>query len=187
MPESRTVPLRDIKPYPENPRKITQEAIDAVAESIERYGYQQPIVVDTDMVIVVGHTRYAAMHQLGWKQAEVWITDLPEEKVREYRLIDNRTSELGQWDQSMLIAELREFDRALADRYFPDVNLEIKTILQTQTTDEQVKSATEWALKVEDRETAPTTSVVCPACFHSFAVRTDSLPKAAVADGAPAS
>lgn len=58
-------PLSEIRPYPKNGRRIPQAAIDAVAKSIQEFGWRQPIVVDKEGVIVVGHVRLKAAYQLG--------------------------------------------------------------------------------------------------------------------------
>jgi len=179
MPVERTLAIEDIKPYWRNPRRIPQDAIDAVAASIERFGYQQPIVVDTENVIVVGHTRHQALKQLGYTSVPVYVTDLPENKVREYRLVDNRTSEMSDWDHSALVLELREFETALLDRYFPDVDLEIGAITAVNdVTSGDVDEATGKVKRVAEADPTAThtTNVKCPACFHTFEVRTRSLP-----------
>lgn len=105
-----TVLLSDIKPYPRNPRKNDQ-AVEAVAESIRQCGYVAPIVVDEDMVILAGHTRYKALKKLGRAEAEIVIkTGLSEEQKRKYRLLDNKTNELADWDFDLLASELDGLD-----------------------------------------------------------------------------
>lgn len=175
-PEIRTVALTDVKPYENNPRHIPTRAMEAVRGSIERYGYQQPIVVDQDLVIIVGHTRYAALTDLGVENVEVYVADLPEDKVREYRLIDNRTSEMGEWDHSALLVELREFEQGLLNTYFPEVDLEISTLRDESVTTSDVEKATKKVLTVKEAPILLVTKIECPACFHVFEVRTDSLP-----------
>ena len=174
--EPQLVPIETIVPYENNPRSIPPEAVAGVRESIERYGYQQPIVVDKDMVVVVGHTRLLALKEMGVTEVPVYVTDLPEDKVREYRLVDNRTSEMGQWDHSALVVELREFESSLLERFFPDVDLEIAMVSDEAVTQAEVDKATRDVLTVKNAVPILTTDVVCPACFHSFQVRTDSLP-----------
>lgn len=103
------VEIRDITtiaPYEANPR-INDTAVDAVARSIERFGFRQPIVVDTDGVIVVGHTRWKAAQKLGLAKVPVHVaTDLTPEESRAYRLADNRTNELAEWERSLLKGEI---------------------------------------------------------------------------------
>ena len=102
--------LDEIKPYKRNPRK-NKDAVDAVAASIEEYDFNSPIVVDKDNIIINGHTRYQAAKKLGLKKVPVIRkTNLTEEQVRAYRLIDNKTSELSQWDKDLLNEELAGLD-----------------------------------------------------------------------------
>ena len=82
-------PSDAIRPYDKNPRK-NDPAVDAVARSITDYGFRQPIVVDADGVIVVGHTRWKAAQKLGLKQVPVHVADLPPEKAKAYRIADNQ-------------------------------------------------------------------------------------------------
>ncbi len=104
--ELRTVD--SIKPYPQNPRK-NDAAVDAVARSIREYGFRQPIVVDGDGVIVVGHTRWKAAQSLGMTAVPVHVaTDLTPEKAKAYRLADNRTNEIAEWDGELLPIELTD-------------------------------------------------------------------------------
>lgn len=98
--------LEDIKPYPDNPRK-NDGAVDAVAESIRQCGYVAPIIVDEDDVILAGHTRYKALQRLGYTEAQVIVKEgLTEEQKRKYRLLDNKTNELADWDLDLLSIEL---------------------------------------------------------------------------------
>ena len=99
-------PLDAVRPYANNPRQ-NDDAVEAVAESIRRFGFRQPIVVDADGVIVAGHTRYRAAQRLGLATVPVHVaTDLTADEVRAYRLADNKTAELASWDTSMLSIEL---------------------------------------------------------------------------------
>ena len=99
-------PLEAVRPYANNPRQ-NDDAIEAVAESIRRFGFRQPIVVDADGVIVAGHTRFRAAQRLGLATVPVHVaTDLTPDEVRAYRLADNKTAELASWDDAMLSIEL---------------------------------------------------------------------------------
>ena len=174
-----SVPIDSITPYDNNPRRIPQDAIDAVARSIELFGWQQPIVVDRENVIVVGHTRRLAALQLGMTSVPVMVTDLSEEKVQEYRLVDNRTGEYSTWDHNALVMELREFETDLLEAFFPEIDLEIQAVSGASgPTDAELKWAEEKATRVTQatEESQHTVEVVCPSCFHTFSVRTSSLP-----------
>ena len=99
-------PLDTITPYDANPRR-NEAAVGAVAESIKRFGFRQPIVVDAEGVIVCGHTRWKAARSLGLDKAPVHVAaDLTPEQARAYRVADNRTAELSEWDEVLLPGEL---------------------------------------------------------------------------------
>lgn len=105
--KSKLVPTSKIKPYWNNPREENEAAAQAVAESIRLYGFNQPIVVDTDFVIVVGHKRFRAAQVLGLTKVPVIELDLPEDKLKEYRIADNSINDLTKFDFSKLEQELR--------------------------------------------------------------------------------
>ena len=101
-------PIMDIRPYENNPRQ-NDAAVDAVAESIRQFGFRQPIVVDTEGIIVCGHTRYKAAQKLGLTEVPVHIaTDLTPEQIKAYRIADNKTADLATWDYELLPIELSE-------------------------------------------------------------------------------
>jgi len=98
--------INTIKPYEKNPRKLKDSAIEKVAMSLKEYGFRQPIVVDKDRIIVVGHTRYRASKKLGLKEVPITIADnLTPEKINAYRIADNRTAEESEWDYKLLQEE----------------------------------------------------------------------------------
>jgi len=100
--------LSDIKPYENNPRH-NDNAVAAVATSIREFGFRQPIVVDAEGVIVVGHARYKAALQLGLEKVPVHVaTDLTPEQIKAYRIADNKTAELSDWNYELLPIELSE-------------------------------------------------------------------------------
>lgn len=98
--------IADIKPYEKNPRK-NDSAVDAVANSIEQFGFKNPIVIDGNNVIICGHTRYKAAQKLGLDVVPcVVASDLTDEQIKAYRLADNKVSELAEWDIDLLGEEL---------------------------------------------------------------------------------
>src|SRR6187402_2248211 len=100
--------LSELKPYLDNPRQ-NDAAVEAVAKSIREFGFRQPIVVDADDVIVVGHTRFKAAQQLGLEKVPVHVAkDLTPEQARAYRIADNQTATLSSWDFELLPVELSE-------------------------------------------------------------------------------
>jgi DNA modification methylase len=100
-------PLERIIPYSRNARKIPPQAVDKVAASIKEFGWRVPIVVDTDGVIICGHTRLLAAYKLGLKEAPVHVADnLTPAQVRAYRLMDNRSHDETSFDEGLLGLEL---------------------------------------------------------------------------------
>ena len=100
----------ELIPYENNPRK-NDAAVDAVAESIRRFGAKVPIIIDRNNVIVAGHTRRAAAIKLGMETFPVIMADdLTDEQIRAFRLADNKTGELAEWDFEKLEEELRALD-----------------------------------------------------------------------------
>lgn len=183
LPELKRVPLSKIKPYENNPRRITSKSIEEVQFSIDEYGYVQPIIVDTDYVIIAGHTRHAALKELGRKDAQVYVIDMPPEQARKYRLIDNRTGEMTDWSHERLILELREWESGLLERFFPEVNLEMGQLdTAPDVTEAEVAVAQEKVSKVRDLPEEPLTEVRCPSCLDTFQVKTKSLPGLSYAD-----
>ena len=89
----QTIEISKIQPYDRNPRR-NDNAVETVVRSIREFGFQQPIVVDKNMTIVVGHTRYRAAKSLGMKQVPVVIADtLNDDQIRAYRIMDNRSNQ----------------------------------------------------------------------------------------------
>jgi DNA modification methylase len=100
-------PLEKVRPYARNARKIPPQAVDKVAASIQEFGWRQPIVVDKDGVIIVGHVRLLAARKLGLTEAPVHVAyNLTPAQVRAYRLLDNRSHEETSWDDDLLGLEL---------------------------------------------------------------------------------
>ena len=95
-----------IKPYKNNPREIPMESVQKVMNSIREFGNNQPIVVDNDNIIVVGHTRWKALKQLGKAKAFVVKKDFPKGQAMAYRIMDNRSGEESKWSNKLLATEL---------------------------------------------------------------------------------
>src|SRR5206468_2709283 len=105
-------PIETIRPYENNPR-LNDEAVDAVAASVEAFGFRQPIVIDEAGVIIVGHTRYKAALKLGLTEVPVHVAvGLSPAQARAYRIADNQTNTLSGWDDDKLPLELAQLQEA---------------------------------------------------------------------------
>lgn len=130
----------DLIPYENNPRN-NENAVEAVAGSIREFGFKNPIIVDQNNVIVAGHTRLLAAKELGLKEVPTIIADdLTTEQINAYRLVDNKTNELAQWDIDMLERELSEIDSIDMEEFgfddFPD--LELDKVIEDDFEDEEL-------------------------------------------------
>ena len=104
--------ITDIRPYEKNPR-INDGAVEAVANSIKEFGWRAPIVVDADLVVIAGHTRLKSAILLGLEEVPVHVADnLTPEQIRAYRIADNKTAEIAEWNYELLPLELRELQEA---------------------------------------------------------------------------
>ena len=113
--------LSEVRPAPDNPRKIPKRAVEVVARSLQEFGWQQPLVVDGDGVLIVGHTRSQAAKFLGLTEAPVVVAEnLTPEQVRAYRIADNRTHDFTTWDLPMLVGQLD----VLSDEFSEVLNLQ---------------------------------------------------------------
>lgn len=107
-------PIGEIQPYGKNAKKHPDKQVVQVANSIKEFGFNQPIVVDKDNVIIVGHGRFLAAHFLGLKEVPVLKINLDEEKAKAYRLADNKLNE-SEWDMQLVVQELKELSLPILD------------------------------------------------------------------------
>lgn len=117
--------IDQIKPYEKNPRH-NSEAVPHVARSIKEFGFQQPLVLDENHVVIVGHTRLLAAKSLGLKEVPCTIAKMTPEKAKAYRLMDNRTHERATWDNVLLIDEILD----LKEFYSPEF-LDFTSLFET--------------------------------------------------------
>lgn len=100
--------INEIKPYEKNPRK-NDDSVKFVANSIKEFGFKVPIVIDSENIIVAGHTRWKAAKQLGLEKVPcIKADDLTPEQIKAFRLADNKVGEYSQWDIDLLGEELRD-------------------------------------------------------------------------------
>ena len=134
----KNINIKDIRPYENNAKKHDKTQINNVAESIKQYGFVQPIVIDKNNVVVVGHCRLLAAKQLKMKEVPcVCVEDLTDEQVKALRIVDNKSNE-SEWDFDILPDELAELDLSDFDFDFCIEDEEEETeIVEDDDLDEQ--------------------------------------------------
>ena len=149
--------IDDLKPYEHNAKDHDETQIKNLATSIEKYGWQNPVLIDKDNVIIAGHGRVLGAKELGLTEAPcIYADDLTEEQVREYRILDNKLTESA-WLDDELSFELEELD-------FSDFDLEFeKTIPFDESTLDGLFT------EAEQKEKEPK-KIQCPHCGEWFEV-----------------
>lgn len=119
----KSVKLSEIFPYYDNPRDNTN-AVEPTKESIKRFGFVKPILVDKAGVIIAGHTRYVAAYQLGMEFVPVVYSDMDDEMAKKYRILDNKLAEKSSFDEDQLLEELRNMGvpTDMQAFFFEDIN-----------------------------------------------------------------
>lgn len=156
-----TWPIERVRIYDGNPRRILPAAIDKVAASLKQFGWRQPLVVDGEGVLIVGHVRLAAAKQLGQTQVPVHVADtLTPAQVRAYRIADNRTAEEVAWDDGLLTLELQAITDADLRRVtgFDDQELE-RMLGELHVAEAEPEDQG----RLDER-----TPITCPSCGHQF-------------------
>lgn len=127
--------VEDLKPYENNPR-INDKAVDAVAKSISQFGFKNPIIIFSGGVVIAGHTRLEAAKRIGMDTVPVIIADdLTQAQADAFRLVDNKTAEIAEWDDVKLQEELKKIEEELDG--------EISGLLESGDDDEQVRKLLE--------------------------------------------
>lgn len=178
--------INEIKPYWRNPR-ITEGAVEAVKASITAYGFNQPLILDKDGVIIAGHVRFKALQELGFKEVECVVVDISEQLAKQYRIADNKTSELAKWDVDKLMQELREIAEIGAmQQYFPESDLEammsgamIGAYTPVNGADiERRQEVLQGQMAARSSETTGAyVRVTCPECGHEYHINKNELDK----------
>ncbi len=113
----KSIGIDTLRPYDKNPR-VNAEAIDVVLRSIDKHGFNQPIVTDENMRICVGHTRWLAAKKLCLKEVPVYVKKMTEAQFIAYNMADNKSSDYSEFDNELLsglMKELRELDENMLD------------------------------------------------------------------------
>jgi len=174
-----------IKPYWRNPRN-NEEAVHTTKKSIETYGYNVPITIDQNDVIITGHTRYKALMQLGHEEIDVVQLDLNDKKAKEYRIVDNKSSEIAEWNMKDLIPELREIeDIDTMNMFFKD--LDVEAIVKNSVGEIDFKDITQDSVdklnekmqtqhhKSKEEMLYSEVEVICPHCLKDFYINKEQI------------
>lgn len=145
------LPIKALKPYKRNPRK-NDKAVEYVANSIRNFGFKVPIVIDENYEIVCGHTRWKAAKVIGLESVPcIMADDLNEDQIRAFRLADNKTAEMADWDFDLLEMEFNEIDPELFDMsdfgFFQDEEQEDKAPTEVTEDDFDETTVTEAVCK----------------------------------------
>lgn len=124
--------LSEIYPYYNNPRD-NSKAVGPVMESFKKFGFIKPIIVDKNMLIIAGHTRYIAAYQLGLEYVPVIVSDMDEEQAKMFRIADNKLAEKSEFDEDQLIEELRamKVPQEMQSFFFEDIDTMLNFSLET--------------------------------------------------------
>lgn len=167
------VKIDKVTPYKNNPR-IIDKATEAIKESIKLYGFVDPVYVDKNYVIIVGHARYQAAKELGLEEIEIIVWDIPEEKARPYRLVDNKIHEYSTWDNN-IFQELKEFKNLeMARKLFPEFSFNVgqdqanfEPVSSDQVKTSEAKSKVKFSEFTAHHQNQLLT-ISCPKCAGQF-------------------
>lgn len=174
--------LSNIKPYWRNARK-NDKTIEQLKTSIKEFGFNQPLVIDSSGVIIVGHARYKAVLQLGYDEVPCVVSDLDEQTAKKYRIADNKIHETSIWDNENLMIELRsigEFDDMQI--YFPNLDLgnwlddSVGHNIEPTTQKEYDKKETELNTRFDfNKDNDTKVDIICPHCLEEFRLNKSDL------------
>lgn len=143
--------IEELKPYENNPR-FNDEAVEMVKNSIKEFGFKVPIIIDKENVIIAGHTRLKAAKELGLsKIPTIKADDLTEEQAKAFRIVDNKVSELSEWNFELLESELFELEEINFDMdRFGFEDIEVRSYEIEEDEDFEIKPPEEPRTKIGD-------------------------------------
>lgn len=152
--------LEDLKPYKKNPRK-NNLSVEPLKRSIQKYGFNVPLVIDKNGVIITGHTRYIAAKELGLKNVPcIEKENLSEKQIKEYRIADNKVAELSDWDNALLKIELDELVDLGSD--LKDIGFDSKEL-------DDLLNFDSYEIEIEEPVKVSKKKIIeCPECGHKF-------------------
>lgn len=152
--EVQQIKLEDIHPYPENAKQHPPEQIDKIALSIKEFGFNQPVVLDRENIIIVGHGRFEAAQLLNLKTIPAIHVDLTAEQAKAYRLADNKLNE-SEWEMDKVLQEIKALEEADFDISLTGFSKEELQQFESASVEEQGQL---------DQKTSE--SLTCPECGH---------------------
>lgn len=162
--KTKKINIEELKPYLNNAKLHPNNQIEQLKKSIKDYGYIAPVIVDSDYNIIAGHGRYQALTELDYEDVEVVIVDnLSEDKIKEYRLLDNKLNSNSDYSKKALELELLDlpnFDYEFFDFKITNINEDLEfDFLSEEDINDLDKD-------VEDK--VPDNKCVCPKCGYEF-------------------
>ena len=159
----RVVDIDTIVPYWRNPYDNNDTAVNGVATSIEELTYFNPIIVDKQMTIICGHTRYKALKKLGVKRVVVMVSNLDELDAKSYRIADNKTTELSNWLIDRVRKEYMELPHSKTlEELFPTI-----TMVEPAELPKPLENASTQATGQENIDDVEI-ELICPNCMNGF-------------------
>lgn len=175
------VPILNVKPYWRNPRS-NEATVGLLKKSIEKYGFNVPLVVDRKLVIITGHARYKAAMELGFTSVPCIVREMNEKDAKEYRILDNKVQEATKWDNDQLYQELREFEEQTLADFFPELDIDVlqNYMPDTQSLDGDDIEKTKKKLEnhfseMNKNELERKIRITCPHCYKEFAINKEDV------------
>lgn len=162
--KTKKINIKELKPYANNAKLHPNNQIAQLKKSIQDYGYIAPVIVDSDYNIIAGHGRYQALKELDYQDVEVVIADnLSEDKIKEYRLLDNKLNSNSDYSKKALELELLDlpnFDYNFFDFKITNINEDIDFDFLSEEEIKEVDNNIDNEVVSDKR--------VCPKCGYCF-------------------
>jgi len=164
--EVTSIQINKLKPYDKNPR-INQGAVKYVVNSIKANGFNQPLVVDQNFVVCVGHTRLMAAKEMGMKHVPCYVKKMSKEQFIAYNLADNKTSEYSQWDKDLLKENMMELN-LIDDNYLEGTGFDQDYIDHLLGDLEDETDYSEKNKEIDTSSYGEDLDMKCPKCSFEF-------------------
>jgi len=166
----KQIPINQVKPYWKNPRK--DHDIEGIKKSIQKFGLNSSIVIDKKNVIIIGHGRYKALVQLGYKKVPCIIRDYDQKTAKEYRIADNKLSENSKWEEEFLRQELMDIDEPIGFNF-----KELDNFRDMDYTPENFDTNKKTEIERWKEDKLPKIELTCPHCLEKFEVNREDILK----------